>query len=215
MISRTVEKAAEIIEGLTEAGIKHVSFKPASADGIRQVINIAASNPHFSVVFQWTGGGGAQAATTHARTSTDPFSLPTLLLASIQLVGGCTRIPAVRAKIQPVLPGMTPYTTTNQAEVIARGTTFSSAAPSPVFCVHDLAIHDIQPYPIKVSWEKAPEDPDEDTELVIFPKGNGIPSTKVLTFYHNEPFEIRTSYAEPSDLPGKMWMLWYVRRFAV
>ena len=48
-----------------------------------------------------------------------------------------------------------------------------------MFCVHDLAIHNIQPYPIKVSWEKAPEDPDEDM-----------------------PFEIQASYAEPSDLPG-------------
>ena len=52
----TTEKAAEIIEGLTEAGIKHVSFKPGSVDGIRQVVNIAASNPHFPIILQWTGG---------------------------------------------------------------------------------------------------------------------------------------------------------------
>lgn len=52
----TTEKAAEIIEGLTKTGIKHVSFKPGSVDGIRQVINIAASNPHFPIILQWTGG---------------------------------------------------------------------------------------------------------------------------------------------------------------
>ena len=52
----TTERAAEIIEGLTEAGIKHVSFKPGSVDGIRQVVNIAASNPHFPIILQWTGG---------------------------------------------------------------------------------------------------------------------------------------------------------------
>ena len=52
----TTEKAAEIIEGLTKAGIKHVSFKPGSVDGIRQVVNIAASNPHFPIILQWTGG---------------------------------------------------------------------------------------------------------------------------------------------------------------
>ena len=52
----TTEKAAEIIEGLTNAGIKHVSFKPGSVDGIRQVVNIAASNPHFPIILQWTGG---------------------------------------------------------------------------------------------------------------------------------------------------------------
>ena len=121
---------------------------------------------------------------------------------AIELVGGCTRIPAVRAKIQSVFPGKSLSTTLNQDEAIARGATFACAMLSPVFRVRDFATHDIQAYPIKVEWEKAPEDPDEDTELVVFPKGNGIPSTKVLTFYRNKPFEIQASYAEPSDLPG-------------
>ncbi|GAA5972131.1 hypothetical protein JCM11641_002509 [Rhodosporidiobolus odoratus] len=52
----STEKAKEIIDGLREAGIKHVSFKPGSVDGIRQVINIAASNPDFPIIMQWTGG---------------------------------------------------------------------------------------------------------------------------------------------------------------
>ncbi|KAL5526485.1 FAS2 [Sanghuangporus sanghuang] len=52
----TTEKAAEIINGLRTAGIKHVSFKPGSVDGIRQVVNIAAANPDFPIIMQWTGG---------------------------------------------------------------------------------------------------------------------------------------------------------------
>jgi fatty acid synthase subunit alpha len=52
----STEKAAEMIEGLTQTGIKHVYFKPGSVDGIRQVVNIAASNPHFPIILQWTGG---------------------------------------------------------------------------------------------------------------------------------------------------------------
>ncbi|KZT29627.1 fatty acid synthase [Neolentinus lepideus HHB14362 ss-1] len=52
----TTEKAAEIIDGLKEAGIKHVAFKPGSVDGIRQVISIAAANPDFPIIMQWTGG---------------------------------------------------------------------------------------------------------------------------------------------------------------
>lgn len=121
---------------------------------------------------------------------------------SIELVGGCTRIPAVRTKIQSAFPGKFLSTTLNQDEAIARGATFACAMLSPVFRVRDFAIHDVQAYPIKVEWEKAPEDPDEDTELVVFPKGNGIPSTKVLTFYRNKPFEIQAGYAEPAGLPG-------------
>jgi fatty acid synthase subunit alpha, fungi type len=50
------EKAAEIIEGLTKAEIKHVAFKPGSVDGIRQVVNIAAANPDFPIILQWTSG---------------------------------------------------------------------------------------------------------------------------------------------------------------
>ncbi|KZT67951.1 hypothetical protein DAEQUDRAFT_367722 [Daedalea quercina L-15889] len=52
----STEKAAEIIGGLKAAGIRHVSFKPGSVDGIRQVINIAAANPDFPIIMQWTGG---------------------------------------------------------------------------------------------------------------------------------------------------------------
>jgi len=52
----TTEKAAEIIDALRIAGIKHVAFKPGSVEGIRQVINIAAANPDFPIIMQWTGG---------------------------------------------------------------------------------------------------------------------------------------------------------------
>lgn len=52
----SADKAAEIITALRESGIKHVSFKPGSVEGIRQVVNIAASNPDFPVIMQWTGG---------------------------------------------------------------------------------------------------------------------------------------------------------------
>ncbi|KAI0787467.1 fatty acid synthase [Fomes fomentarius] len=52
----STEKAAEIIGALRSAGIKHVSFKPGSVDGIRQVVNIAAANPDFPIIMQWTGG---------------------------------------------------------------------------------------------------------------------------------------------------------------
>ncbi|WAQ87293.1 hypothetical protein PtA15_8A197 [Puccinia triticina] len=52
----STEKAKEIIDGLREAGLQHVSFKPGSVDGIRQVVQIAAAHPDFPVICQWTGG---------------------------------------------------------------------------------------------------------------------------------------------------------------
>jgi fatty acid synthase subunit alpha, fungi type len=49
------QKAVEIIDGLENAGIKHVSFKPGSVDSIRQVVNIATASPDFRIILQWTG----------------------------------------------------------------------------------------------------------------------------------------------------------------
>ncbi|KAI0338231.1 heat shock protein [Trametopsis cervina] len=121
---------------------------------------------------------------------------------AIELVGGGTRIPAVRAKIQSVFTGKTLSTTLNQDEAAARGATFACAMLSPTFRVRDFAIHDITHYSLKVKWERQPDDPDEDTELVVFPKGNSLPSTKVLTFYRKNAFELIAEYAEPSALPG-------------
>ena len=52
----TTGKAVEIIDGLKAAGIRHVAFKPGSVDGIHQVVSIAAANPDFPIILQWTGG---------------------------------------------------------------------------------------------------------------------------------------------------------------
>ncbi|OBR05648.1 Fatty acid synthase [Colletotrichum higginsianum IMI 349063] len=45
-------------EYITTLGLEHISFKPSSAESIRQVLRIAAENPSFPVILQWTGGRG-------------------------------------------------------------------------------------------------------------------------------------------------------------
>lgn len=45
-------------EYITTLGLKHISFKPSSAESIEQVIEIAKNNPKFPVILQWTGGRG-------------------------------------------------------------------------------------------------------------------------------------------------------------
>jgi heat shock 70kDa protein 4 len=123
---------------------------------------------------------------------------------AVELIGGSTRIPAVRARIQSAYPGKVLSTTLNQDEAVARGATFSCAMLAPTFRVRDFAMHDINHYPIKVQWEPTPSDPDDDTELIVFQRGNSIPSTKVLTFYRKDAFEIEAVYAEPAMLPGSI-----------
>ncbi|KIK69477.1 hypothetical protein GYMLUDRAFT_53862 [Collybiopsis luxurians FD-317 M1] len=123
-------------------------------------------------------------------------------IEAVELIGGSSRIPAVRTRIAECFPGKTLSTTLNQDEAVARGATFSCAMLSPVFRVRDFSVSDVSHYPIKVQWAPTPSDPEEDTELVVFGHGNPIPSTKILSFYRKEPFDIEAVYAEPEKLPG-------------
>ncbi|KAF7324818.1 Heat shock protein [Mycena kentingensis (nom. inval.)] len=121
---------------------------------------------------------------------------------AVELVGGSTRVPAVRARIQEVFPGINLSTTLNQDEAVARGAAFCCAMLSPVFRVREFAIHDIAHYPVKVQWVASPTDPEDDTELTVFQPGDKLPSTKALTFYRRDTFDIEAVYADPAGLPG-------------
>lgn len=51
----SLDIASSYIESL---GLRHIGFKPGSADAIRQVVEIARKHPSFPVILQWTGGRG-------------------------------------------------------------------------------------------------------------------------------------------------------------
>ncbi|KAF4985872.1 hypothetical protein FGRMN_11070 [Fusarium graminum] len=120
----------------------------------------------------------------------------------IEVVGGGSRVPALKERIQAFF-GKTLSFTLNADEALARGSAFSCAILSPVFRVRDFSVQDIISYPIEFAWEKAPDIPDEDTSLTVFNKGNVMPSTKILTFYRKQPFDLEARYAQPEQLPGK------------
>ncbi|KAK1140763.1 adenyl-nucleotide exchange factor sse1 [Aspergillus melleus] len=130
----------------------------------------------------------------------------------IEMVGGCTRVPAIKDAISKFF-GKPLSFTLNQDEAIARGCAFSCAILSPVFRVRDFSVHDIVNYPIEFTWEQSADIPDEDTSLTVFNRGNVMPSTKILTFYRKQPFDLEARYAKPEMLPGKInpW----VGRFSV
>lgn len=130
----------------------------------------------------------------------------------VELVGGCTRVPAIKDRIQSFF-GKTLSYTLNQDEAVSRGCAFSCAILSPAFKVRDFAVQDIVNYPIEFSWEKDADIPDEDTSLTVFNKGNVLPSTKILTFYRKQPFDLEARYAVPDDLPGKISP--FIGRFSV
>ena len=123
---------------------------------------------------------------------------------AIEMVGGCTRVPSLKERISKFFNNKPLSFTLNQDEAVARGCAFSCAILSPVFRVRDFSIHDIVNYPIEFNWEQSPDIPDEDTSLTVFNKGNVMPSTKILTFYRKQPFDLEARYAKPDTLPGKM-----------
>lgn len=122
---------------------------------------------------------------------------------SIEMVGGCTRVPIIKEMISKFF-GKPLSFTLNQDEAVARGCAFSCAILSPAFRVRDFSVHDMVNYPIEFTWEQSPDIPDEDTALTVFNRGNVMPSTKILTFYRKQPFDLEARYSKPDMLPGKV-----------
>ncbi|CAK7239982.1 MAG: adenyl-nucleotide exchange factor sse1 [Sporothrix thermara] len=130
----------------------------------------------------------------------------------IEVVGGGARVPAIKERIQEFF-GKPLSFTLNQDEAIARGCAFASALQSPIFRVREFVVHDIVSYPIEFIWEKANDIPDEEPNLVVFGKGNTMPSTKVLTFFRKRPFDLEARYYTPQDIPEGMKP--WIARFSV
>jgi heat shock 70kDa protein 4 len=130
----------------------------------------------------------------------------------IEVLGGGSRVPCLKERISAFFDKPLSFML-NQDEAVARGCAFSCAILSPAFRVRDFAVQDIIRYPIEFTWEKDPAIPDEDTSLTVFTKGNVLPSTKILTFYRKQPFDLEARYANPEALPGKTAP--WIARFSV
>merc|ERR1712157_548004 len=61
----------------------------------------------------------------------------------------------------------------------------------------DICMHDIN-----FTWKK--EGSDDLVTSAVFPKGNSVPSIKMLTFLRNESFSLEASYGETAALPEGM-----------
>ncbi|KAJ1657047.1 adenyl-nucleotide exchange factor sse1 [Dispira simplex] len=120
----------------------------------------------------------------------------------VEVVGGCTRIPAVKQKLAEFFQRDLSFTL-NQDEAVARGCALQCAILSPAFRVREFQVRDTNTYPIKFTWEPQAENPSE-CQLVAFPRNNVVPSTKILTFYRRGPFDVEAYYEKPEELPAGM-----------
>ena len=115
----------------------------------------------------------------------------------VEIVGGSSRIPAVKHLIQQTY-NKEPSTTLNADEACARGCAIMCAILSPTFKVKEFKIEDSQLFPITLSWKAAET---EDNEIEVFPRFEKIPLSKLLTIYKKEPFEIEARYRFPNNIP--------------
>ncbi|XP_051275211.1 heat shock 70 kDa protein 4b isoform X1 [Dicentrarchus labrax] len=117
---------------------------------------------------------------------------------AVEIVGGASRIPAVKERISKFF-GKELSTTLNADEAVARGCALQCAILSPAFKVREFSITDVTPYPISLKWHSAAEEGLSDCE--VFPRNHAAPFSKVLTFYRKEPFSLEAYYSFPNELP--------------
>uniref|UniRef100_A0A4W6E769 Heat shock protein 4b n=1 Tax=Lates calcarifer TaxID=8187 RepID=A0A4W6E769_LATCA len=135
---------------------------------------------------------------SNLKTVFPPQELKKEDIYSVEIVGGASRIPAVKERISKFF-GKELSTTLNADEAVARGCALQCAILSPAFKVREFSITDVVPYPISLKWHSAAEEGLSDCE--VFPKNHAAPFSKVLTFYRKEPFSLEAYYSCPAELP--------------
>ncbi|XP_037343380.2 heat shock 70 kDa protein 4L [Pungitius pungitius] len=117
---------------------------------------------------------------------------------AVEIVGGATRIPAVKERIAKFF-GKDISTTLNADEAVARGCALQCAILSPAFKVREFSIIDVVPFPITLRWRTPAEDGLRECE--VFSKNHAAPFSKVITFHKKEPFDLEAFYSCPQELP--------------
>jgi len=138
-------------------------------------------------------------------------------LASIELVGGGTRVGCVKRTLSSVLGldmkainnGLS--TTMNADEAVARGAALQSAILSPRFKVLPYEIIEYQPFPIKIAWDadeeaegievegQAEGNPMPTNSVIMFERGSNFPCVRRVTLRRNGDFKVAASYDETAS----------------
>ncbi|KAM4542869.1 heat shock 70 kDa protein 4L [Odontesthes bonariensis] len=117
---------------------------------------------------------------------------------AVEIVGGATRIPAIKERITKFFCKDV-STTLNADEAVARGCALQCAILSPAFKVREFSITDVVPFPITLRWKSPTEDGLGECE--VFSKNHAAPFSKVITFHKKEPFDLEAFYSSPQELP--------------
>lgn len=126
---------------------------------------------------------------------------------SVEIVGGSSRIPAIKHLIEQVF-GKSASTTLNQDEAVSRGAAIQCAIMSPAVRVREFNITDIQNYPVKVVWEK---DNGQPCEVEVFPTFHPAPFSRIMTIAKRDPFVMNVMYAHQVPYPDQTIGKWHIK----
>lgn len=118
---------------------------------------------------------------------------------AVELVGSGSRIPAITRQLASLFR-RGPGRTVNASECVARGCALQCAMLSPVFRVRDYEVQDCFPFSIGFSSDETPI--SQGSNGVLFPRGQPIPSAKVLQLQRSSLFQLEAFYANPKELPS-------------
>jgi len=118
----------------------------------------------------------------------------------VEIVGGSSRIPALRAIFERVFHKPV-STTLNQDEAVVRGCAIQCAMLSHTVKVRDIEVLDAAAYPVHIAWD-CYKNEDQFGDMEVFKKHHAYPFTKLLTFPHRvEPFCFRAYYHKDTPIP--------------
>lgn len=114
-------------------------------------------------------------------------------ISAVEIVGGSTRIPAVKAIIEQVFNKPT-NTTLNQDEAVSRGAALQCAILSPAVRVHDFGITDIQNFAVRIAWDI---ESSNRSEMEVFKPHHEFPFSRMITLQRRDPLSLQLFYNDP------------------
>jgi len=138
-------------------------------------------------------------------------------LASVEVIGGSTRIGFIKKRIVDILKVDSLSTTMNADEAVARGAALQSAILSPRFKVLPYEIVEINPYPIKLAWDEEKGSSSEKgievdgeadgaalptNSVVMFDRGLNFPIVRRVTLRRDGDFKVTSSYDKAAPAFG-------------
>uniref|UniRef100_T1PDV7 Hsp70 protein n=1 Tax=Musca domestica TaxID=7370 RepID=T1PDV7_MUSDO len=127
---------------------------------------------------------------------------------SVEIVGGSSRIPAIKQLIESVF-GKSASTTLNQDESVSRGAALQCAIMSPAVRVREFGVTDIQNYPVMVTWEG--DGLVSGGGIEVFPVFHAAPFSRLLTLNRKEPFTMTVQYSQSIPYPDPVIGRWTIK----